>query len=90
MTKINHIEHCIKTLLSQREGREFLRRLLFQHTDIFASPHNIDPHAASYNAGRHAIGLLILDDVLTTDPTALSTLLTEEKEKDVSENPDKE
>lgn len=79
MTEKSHTSLELENLLATAWGRSFLRRLLFEHTQVLTSPHHPDPQAASYNMGRHAIGLLVLGEVLEADPSALATLLKEEK-----------
>lgn len=79
MTEKSHIQLEMEAILAKREGRNFLRRVLFDYTAVLSSPHHIEPQVASYNAGRHAIGLLILNEVLDADPSAITLLLTEEK-----------
>lgn len=78
MIEKSHTALDLENLLAQRSGRRFLRRLLFEQTLVFSSPHHPDPHAASYNMGRQAIGLLVLADLLEAAPSAITELLKEE------------
>lgn len=78
MEEKDHTSLDIENLLAQPWGRRFLRRVLFQHTQVFASPHHPEPNVAAYQAGRHAVGLLLLGEIIEADPTAVAILLTEE------------
>ncbi len=83
MTKIDHTKLAIQQMLANRSCREYLRTILLQHAPVLSSPHHPDPHAASYQAGRHAVGLLILGDLIEADPSAITLLTSTESDDDV-------
>ncbi len=85
MNEKNHTELEIKNLMAHSWGRNFLRRLLFQHTRVFHSPHHPEAGIRDYQAGVHAVGLLVLNEILEAEPSALTVLLQEEKEENVQE-----
>lgn len=66
----------ISNMMRNQEGRDFMHRLL-QHSRVFESIFNNDPHLHSYNSGLRASGLWLMGELKESAPDEYVKMIKE-------------